>query len=87
MATQLQAIVAATNQHIRTLHALGLGSTAKIYAIAKLDLLMQMHGISEQEFKAFRDALESGAGVATEAELIDLATIRSERTARTTAPD
>jgi len=73
MATQLQAIIAATNQHIRTLHALGLSSTAQMYAIAKLDLLMRMHGISEDEFKALREALEAGAGVACEAEVIDLA--------------
>jgi hypothetical protein len=79
MATQLQAIVAATNQHIRILHALGLGSTAKMFAIAKLDLLMQMHGISEDEFRAFREALESGAGVASEAEVIDLAACRSNK--------
>ena len=85
MATQLRAIVAATNQHIRTLHAPGLGSTARMYAIAKLDLLMQMHGVSEDEFKAFREALESGAGIAREAEVIDPATSRSNKTAP--APD
>jgi hypothetical protein len=73
MAEQLQAIIAATNQHIRTLHALGFSSTAKLFAIAKLDLLVRMHGISEHEFKAFCDALESGAGVANEAEVISFA--------------
>jgi hypothetical protein len=77
MAKQLQAIVTATNQHIRTLQALGLGNTARMFAIARLDLLMQMHGISDEEFKAFCDLLESGAGVASEAEVINLAASKS----------
>ena len=79
MAKQLQAIIAATNQHIRTLQALGLGNTAKMFAIARLDLLMQMHGISEEEFKTFCDLLESGAGVAKEAEVINLAASKSSK--------
>jgi hypothetical protein len=87
MAKQLQAIITATNQHIRTLHALGFGSTARMFAIAKLDLLMQMHGISEGEFKAFRDALESGAGIASGAEVIDLAASRAGRVAPASIPD
>ena len=79
MAEQLQAIIAATDQHIRTLHALGFSSTAKLFAIAKLDLLVRMHGISEHEFRAFCDALEAGAGVANEAEVINLAASRSTK--------
>jgi hypothetical protein len=79
MAEQLQAIIAATDQHIRTLHALGFSSTAKLFAMAKLDLLVRMHGISEHEFRAFCDALESGAGVANEAEVINLAASRSTK--------
>ena len=79
MAEQLQAIIVATNQHIRTLHALGFSSTAKLFAIAKLDLLVRMHGISEHEFRAFCDALEAGAGVANEAEVINLAASRSTK--------
>jgi hypothetical protein len=77
MARQLQDIVAVTNQHIRTLQALGLSGTAKLFAIARLDLLMNMHGISEQEFRAFCEALEQGAGTAREAEVIDLAASKS----------
>ena len=79
MAKQLQAIVTATNQHIRTLQALGLGKTAKMFAIARLDLLMQMHGISDEEFKAFCDLLESGAGMPNEAEVINLAATKSSK--------
>ncbi len=78
MAKQLQEIINATNQHIRTLQALGLGNTARMFAIARLDLLMQMHGISEQEFKAFCDVLESGVGVASEAQVISLAASKSK---------
>lgn len=73
MARQLQAIITATDQHIRTLQALGLSGTAKLFAIAKLDLMMNMHGISEQEFRAFCEALEQGAATARKAEVIDLA--------------
>jgi hypothetical protein len=50
-----------------------------LFAIAKLDLLVRMHGISEHEFRAFCDALESGAGVANEAEVIDLAASKSTK--------
>jgi hypothetical protein len=78
MAKQLQEIINATNQHIRTLQALGLGNTARMFAIARLDLLMQMHGISEEEFKAFCDVLESGVGVVSEAEVISLAASKSK---------
>jgi hypothetical protein len=73
MARQLQAIIAATDQHIRALQALGLSSTARLFAIAKLDLMMRMHGISEAEFRAFCEALEQGAATARAAEVIDLA--------------
>jgi hypothetical protein len=77
MARQLQAIIAATDQHIRTLQALGLSSTARLFAIAKLDLVIRTHGISEGEFRAFCEALEQGAATAREAEVIDLAASKS----------
>jgi hypothetical protein len=55
------------------LRAFGLEDTARIFAIARLDLQTRLHGISDDELEAFCEALESAAGVAREAEVIELA--------------
>jgi hypothetical protein len=77
MPEQLQAIVAAVENHMRVLRTFGLEDTARMFAIAKLDLQARLHGISDDELSAFCEALESAVGVAREAEVIELASRKS----------
>jgi hypothetical protein len=55
---ELQAIVDATHRHISDLQACGLEGTAKLYAIALLDLQTKLHRISDEELDAFCKALQ-----------------------------
>jgi hypothetical protein len=56
----LRAIVSALDEHIKVLRSVGLDETAKIFAIAKLDLMTRLHGISDEELEAFCAAQGSG---------------------------
>ena len=49
----LRDIVSALDEHIRVLRSFGFDDTAKIFAIAKLDLMTRLHGISDEELEAF----------------------------------
>jgi hypothetical protein len=69
---ELQGIVEATQRHIQYLRSAGLGSTAKIYEIALLDLQTKLHGISDAELKAFCEVLQQKQP-ATAENVIDLA--------------
>jgi len=72
-ARELQAIVDATQQHIRYLRSAGFGAAAKFYAIALLELQTELHSISDTELDAFCKSLQSkDAGEL--ANVIDLAT-------------
>jgi hypothetical protein len=77
MPEQLQAIVSAVENHMRVLRTFGLNDTARMFAIAKLDLQARLHGISDDELSAFSEALESAVGVARQAEVIELASRKS----------
>jgi hypothetical protein len=55
---ELQAIVDATHRHISDLQSRGLEGTAKLYAIALLDLQTKLHRISDEELDAFCQALQ-----------------------------
>jgi len=79
MPEQLQAIISAVENHMRVLRTFGLDDTARIFAIAKLDLQARLHGISDHELDAFCEALESAVGVASEAEVIELASRKSRK--------
>ena len=79
MSEQLQAIISAAESHISVLRTLGFEDTAGIFAIAKLDLQTKLHGISADELRAFCEALEAAAGLATEAEVIELASRKSRK--------
>jgi len=79
MPEQLQAIISAAENHIRVLRAFGLEDTARIFAIAKLDLQTRLYGISDDELEAFCEALESAASFAREAEVIELASRKSRK--------
>jgi len=78
-AERLQAILAAIDNHIQALRDLGLDDTARILAIAKLDIQMKLHDISDEEFKAFCEALESASGQLREAQAIGLASRASRK--------
>jgi hypothetical protein len=73
MAERLQAILAAIDNHMEVLRGLGLGSTARMLAIAKLDLQMRLHGISDEELSALCAVLESSDRRLRDAKVIDLA--------------
>jgi len=77
-AERLPAVLAAIDDQIDVLRSLGLDGTARLLAIARLDLQMRLHGISHQELDALCEALESTNRHARPAEVIDLAS----RTAR-----
>jgi hypothetical protein len=79
MSEKLQAIVSAAENHIRVLRTLGFEDTAGMFAIAKLDLQTKLHGISDEELNAFCEALDAAAGLATKAEVIELASRRSRK--------
>ncbi len=49
----LRDIVSALDEHIKVLRSFGFDDTAKIFAIAKLDLITRLHGISDEELEAF----------------------------------
>jgi hypothetical protein len=71
-AARLQAIIDAMDQYITELRSFELHDSAKIIAVAKLDLQTKLHGISDEELRAFCDVLERGSLGA--ADVIDLAT-------------
>jgi hypothetical protein len=77
-AAVLQAIIEATNRHIRMLQSFGLDDTAKIFAIAKLDLQTKLHDISDEELEAFCQAVDLKGGLGA-AEVIDFAARKSNK--------
>jgi hypothetical protein len=77
-AARLQAIIDATDQHITELRSFGLHGTAKIFAVAKLDLQTKLHGISDEELQAFCELLKA-AGSPRPADVIDLASRKASK--------
>jgi hypothetical protein len=71
-AARLQAIIDAMDQYITELRSFELHDSAKIVAVAKLDLQTKLHGISDEELRAFCEVLERGN--LGPADVIDLAT-------------
>jgi hypothetical protein len=54
---RLQDLVTALEAHIATARAEGLEYTAALLAMAKLDLQMTIHGITDAELRALSDAV------------------------------
>ncbi len=77
-AARLQAIVDATDQHIAELRSSGLQETAKIFAVAKLDLQTKLHGISDEELDVFCEMLKASRGLGR-ADVIDLASRKAKK--------
>jgi hypothetical protein len=76
---RLQTILAAIDDHIRTLRGFGLDRTAKLLAVAKLDLQMQLNGISDEELKELCKTLDSAGYRAPRAQVVDLASRMSHK--------
>jgi hypothetical protein len=76
--TRLQAIVEATDRHIIELRSFGLHDSAKIFAVAKLDLQTRLHGISDEELEAFCQLLKA-KGSPGQADVIDLAARKAKK--------
>jgi hypothetical protein len=68
---RLEQIVTSLSQHIDTLHACGLHETRRLLAIAKLDLQIRIHDISDAELRALCAALETKCGRKATAEVIE----------------
>lgn len=79
MAERLQAILATIDQQMDVLRELGLDGTAHMLAIAKLDLQMRLHGISDEELNALCEALESANHPSRNGKVIDLASRASRK--------
>jgi hypothetical protein len=77
-AARLQAIIDATDQYITELRTFGLHETARIFAVAKLDLQTKLHGISDEELEAFCQMLEANRGLRA-ADVIDLAARKAKK--------
>lgn len=60
---QLNGIVSALDEYISLVRAFQMEETAVLLDMAKLDLQMKIHSISDWEFHALCDALEDGHGV------------------------
>ena len=63
-AAVLQAIIEATHRHIKVLRSLGLDDTAKIFAIAKLELANQAPRYFRRGAGGFREAVDRSAALA-----------------------
>src|SRR5262245_9516327 len=74
MAERLQAILATIENHIEVLRKFGLDGTAHMLAIAKLDLQMRLHGISDEELNALCEALDAANHRSRNGKVIDLVT-------------
>jgi hypothetical protein len=85
-AERLQAILAAIDDHIQALRNLGLDDTARILALARLDIQMKLHDISDAELKAFCEALDSAGCQSREAPVIDSASRASKAPAYLPTP-
>jgi hypothetical protein len=77
-AARLQAIIDATDQHIAELLSFGLNDSAKIFAVAKLELQTKLHDISDEELHAFCQLLRTH-GNPESADVIDLAARKASK--------
>jgi hypothetical protein len=76
---RLNELVTALDGHIGTVRAEGLDHTATLLAMAKLDLQMQIHGISDAELRALSDAVAAAPMPSDDADIVDLASRRQRR--------
>jgi len=76
-AARLQAIIDAMDQYITELRSFELHDSAKILAVARLDLQTKLHSISDAELQAFCQVLEAQGGLGG-ADVIDLATRKAK---------
>jgi organic hydroperoxide reductase OsmC/OhrA len=68
----LNEVVKTLERDIEVTAAVGLDSTAELLRMARLDLLMHIHGISDEELQALIEAL-SAKNLSPESKIINLA--------------
>jgi hypothetical protein len=73
---RLRDLVTALDSHIGTVRAQGLDHTAALLAMAKLELQMRIHGITDAELRALTEAVAAGRKPAAQCEVIDRASRR-----------
>jgi hypothetical protein len=71
---RLREMAAMLESQVAVARRLGLKDTALLLAMAKLDVELKIHGISEGELRALTDALEERRSQAMGATVIDLMT-------------
>jgi hypothetical protein len=78
---RLHDVVTALDGHIGTVRAEGLDHTATLLSMAKLDLQMQIHGISDAELRALSDAVAAAPMPSddSDSDIVDLASRRQRR--------
>lgn len=64
VAERLASILAELDQMIAELVQLGLSDTAKLLRIGRLDIQLRAHNISDEEFRAFCEAIEKSSTTA-----------------------
>jgi ribosomal protein S13 len=60
MERQLNEVIGTLERYIDVTSGFGLDLAAWLLRMAKLDLLMRLHGISDEELQALREALDDG---------------------------
>jgi hypothetical protein len=78
-ADRIEGIIAALSEHIDVLAACGFAEARQLLSIAKLDLQMRVHGISDQELRALCDALEDRPCANPPADVIEFAPARRSK--------
>ena len=69
---QLGEIVTSLNEYIDVMRSCDLHDTAYLLSVCKLDLQMRIHEISDDELRAFCDALEEAISSQATGVVIDL---------------
>jgi hypothetical protein len=79
---RLQDLVTALDGHIRTVRAQGLDHAAALLCMARLELQLQIHGITDAELRALSEALARTSKPDPDIDVIDLASRRAQRRAK-----
>jgi hypothetical protein len=74
IADQLREMAAVLEQQIAIAKRFGLGDTAMLLRMAKLEVELKLHGISEEELRALTEVLEARLAESAGATVIDLKT-------------
>jgi hypothetical protein len=79
---RLELLIAALDAHIETVRVAGLAHAGALLAMAKLELQMHVHGITDAELRALSEAITARPAPTAETDIIDLATRRPRERAK-----